>query len=111
MSEGIHPLQGWEDDDEVDNHFELNLYIAGASSNSVRAVANLTEICEKYLKDRYTLRIIDVHQEKSLASREQLVALPLLIKLRPYPERRLIGDMSDTKRVLKGLGFPGESYE
>lgn len=111
MDEGVHRVQGWEDDDEVENHFELNLYIAGASSNSVRAVANLTEICEKYIKDRYTLRIIDVHQEKSLASREQLVALPLLVKLRPYPERRLIGDMSDTKKVLRGLGLAAESHE
>jgi circadian clock protein KaiB len=108
MLEGIHQNQDWDDSDEADNHFELNLYIAGASSNSIRAVANLREICEQYLKDRYTLRVIDVHQEKSLASREQLVALPLLIKFRPYPERRMIGDMSDTEKVLKGLGLSGE---
>jgi len=92
----------------MDNHFELNLYIAGASSNSLRAIANLRAICEKYIKDSYTLRVIDVHQEKSLASQEQLVALPLLIKSKPYPERRLIGDMSDTRKVLKGLGISGE---
>ena len=92
----------------MNNHFELNLYIAGASSNSIRAVANLREICEKYLKERYTLRVIDVHQEKSLASQEQLVALPMLIKSKPGPERRLIGDMSDTQKVLKGLGISGE---
>jgi circadian clock protein KaiB len=107
MSQGIHQKQDW-DDGEMDNHFELNLYIAGASSNSVRAVANLREICEKYIKQRYTLRVIDVHQEKSLASQEQLVALPMLIKSRPYPERRLIGDMSDTQKVLKGLGISDE---
>lgn len=106
MIQGIH--QDWDDNNEMDNHFELNLYIAGASSNSIRAVANLREICEKYIKERYTLRVIDVHQEKSLASREQLVALPLLIKSRPLPERRLIGDMSDTQKVLKGLGISGE---
>ncbi|GGM96687.1 KaiB 1 [Dyadobacter beijingensis] len=111
MNDGIHQAQDWNDDDGMDDHFELNLYIAGASSNSVRAVANVKEICEQYIKDRYTLRVIDVHQEKSLASREQLVALPMLVKLRPHPERRLIGDMSDTKRVLKGLGVSGEQYD
>lgn len=108
MLQGTHENQDWNDGDEMNNHFELNLYIAGASSNSIRAVANLREICEKYLKERYTLRVIDVHQEKSLASQEQLVALPMLIKSRPHPERRLIGDMSDTQKVLKGLGISGE---
>lgn len=101
-------MQEWDNGDEMDNHFELDLYIAGASANSVRAVANLREICEKYIKERYTLRVIDVHQEKSLAAREQLVALPLLIKSKPSPERRLIGDMSDTQKVLKGLGISVE---
>lgn len=101
-------MQEWDNGDEMDNHFELDLYIAGASANSVRAVANLREICEKYIKERYTLRVIDVHQEKSLAEREQLVALPLLIKSKPSPERRLIGDMSDTQKVLKGLGISVE---
>jgi len=101
-------MQEWDDGRGMDNHFELDLYIAGASTNSARAVANLREICEQYLKERYTLRVIDVHQEKSLAAQEQLVALPLLIKSRPYPERRLIGDMSDTQKVLKGLGISAE---
>jgi circadian clock protein KaiB len=108
MVQGTQQNQDWNDDNEMNNHFELNLYIAGASSNSVRAVANLREICEKYIRERYTLRVIDVHQEKSLASQEQLVALPMLIKSKPYPERRLIGDMSDTQKVLKGLGISGE---
>lgn len=107
MIEETHDTQDWDDTGE-DNHFVLDLFIAGASSNSIRAVANLREICEKYIKERYTLRVIDVHQEKSLASQEQLVALPLLIKSRPYPERRLIGDMSDTQKVLKGLGISAE---
>jgi circadian clock protein KaiB len=108
MGQESRAMHDWDDDNEMDNHFVLDLYIAGASSNSIRAIANLREICEKYLKDRYTLRVIDVHQEKSLALREQLVALPMLIKSRPSPERRLIGDMSDTERVLKGLGISGE---
>jgi len=108
MVQGTHQTEDWDDGSEMDNHFELSLYIAGASSNSIRAIENLREICEKYIGERYTLRVIDVHQEKSLASQEQLVALPLLIKSKPYPERRLIGDMSDTQKVLKGLGISGE---
>lgn len=108
MIQGTQQIQEWDNGNEMDSHFVLDLYIAGASANSVRAVANLREICEKYIKERYTLRVIDVHQEKSLAQKEQLVALPLLIKSRPSPERRLIGDMSDTQKVLKGLGISAE---
>ncbi|HXS36060.1 MAG TPA: circadian clock KaiB family protein [Flavipsychrobacter sp.] len=76
------------------------LYVTGASPNSARAITNLKEICETYLKDRYTLEIVDVYQQGTIARKEQLVALPLLVKLSPHPRRRLIGDLSDTKKVL-----------
>ncbi len=85
--------------------FVLRLFITGASPNSVRAVANLKEVCEKHIKGRYSLEIVDVHQQREAAKAEQIVALPLLIKKAPYPERRMIGDMSDTKKVLQGLGI------
>lgn len=85
--------------------YVLRLYITGASPNSARAIMNLKEICEKYLKGRYSLEIIDVYQQATLAKKEQIVALPLLIKSDPLPERRLIGDLSDTESVLKGLGL------
>ena len=62
-------------------------------------------ICESYLKEKYILEIIDVHQDTSLAQKEQMVALPLLIKKFPGPERRLVGDMSNTEKVLNGLGI------
>jgi len=58
-----------------------------------------------HLKDRYSLEIIDVYQQPERAQAEQLIALPLLIKKAPGPERRLIGDMSDEKKVLRGLGI------
>ena len=86
--------------------FMLRLFVTGASPNSVRAVANLKQICETHLRGRYSLEIIDVYQQQALAGQEQLIALPLLIKMRPLPERRLIGDMSDTVKVLRGLGLP-----
>jgi len=85
--------------------YVLRLFVTGASPNSIRAIANLKEICETYLKGRYSLEIIDVYQQEALAKKEQLVALPLLVKKAPLPERRLIGDLSDTQKVLKGLGL------
>ena len=83
----------------------LQLYITGASQNSLRAVANLKIICEKYLGINYELEIIDVYQQPEIAKHEQLIALPLLIKKYPFPEKRLVGDLSDTKKVLEGLGL------
>ena len=85
--------------------YALRLFVAGASINSLRAVNNLKEICDIYLDGNYTLEIIDVYQQKSLAERENIIALPLLIKSFPLPERRMVGDMSDTRKVLKGLGL------
>jgi len=85
--------------------YTLRLFVTGASPNSLRAISNLKGICETYLKDNYELEIIDVHQQPLIAGREQIIALPLLIKKSPDPERRLIGDMSDINRVLRGLGL------
>lgn len=85
--------------------YKLRLFITGASTNSTRAVINMKQICETYLKENYELEIIDVHQQPLLAESEEIIALPLLVKKSPGPERRLIGDMSDTAKVLKGLGL------
>ena len=85
--------------------YVLRLYITGASPNSARAVTNLKRICDTHLKDNYSLEIIDVYQQNSIAQAEQIIALPLLIRKNPLPERRLIGDMSDTQKVLRGLGI------
>ena len=85
--------------------FILTLFVSGASPNSVRAINNLQRILESHLHGRYQLHVIDVRQETAVAEKEQIIALPLLIKKLPQPERRLIGDMSDTKKVLNGLGI------
>lgn len=87
------------------DEFVLTLFVSGASPNSVRAISNLQKILENHVRGKYQLTVIDVHQEKAAAEREQIIALPLLIKKFPQPERRLIGDMSDMKKVLKGLGI------
>lgn len=85
--------------------YKLRLYIAGASPNSNRAINNIRIFCEEHLKDRYQLEIIDVYQQPQIASKDQVIALPLLIKSSPWPLKRLIGDMSDTTKVIKGLGL------
>ena len=84
--------------------YVLKLFVIGASPNSARAIANLTNICETHLEENYTLEIIDVYQQPLLAQKEQIIALPMLLRILPAPVRRLIGDMSDTNKVLKGLG-------
>jgi len=87
------------------NEFVLRLFITGATPNSIRAVTNIKNICEDHLKGRYSLEIIDVYQQQEIAEKEQLIALPLLIKTKPIPQRRIIGDLSDTQKVLKALGL------
>jgi circadian clock protein KaiB len=85
--------------------YHLRLFVTGASPNSTRAIANLKAICEAYLKGNYELEIIDIYQQPLIAQKEQIIALPLLIKKSPGVERRLIGDMSDKQKVLRGLGL------
>ena len=82
----------------------FRLYVTGASPNSLRAIANTRELCEEHFNDNYELEIIDVHQQPAVAKQENIIALPLLIKKHPLPEKRLIGDMSDMERVLKSIG-------
>jgi circadian clock protein KaiB len=83
--------------------YVLRLYVTGSTSKSMRAIANLREICETHLKNRYDLEVIDLYQQPALAEGEQILAAPTLIKQLPAPLRRMIGDMSDTERVLVGL--------
>jgi circadian clock protein KaiB len=98
-------IGGWEEADTSAEQYMLRLYVTGASTNSLRAIANVKAICEEHLPERYTLEVIDVYQDYSMAAREQIIALPMLIRMTPLPVRRLIGDMSDTRKVLKGLGL------
>ena len=81
----------------------FRLFVTGILPNSARAVVNIKAICEKYLKGRYELEIIDIYQQPSLALTEEIIAIPVLIKKFPLPEESLIGDLSDINKVLKGL--------
>src|SRR6478735_4897293 len=85
--------------------FVFHLFITGASPNSVRAINNVKHLCEEHMAGRYELQIIDVYQQPSIAQKEQIIALPLMIRKHPLPERRLIGDMSETTKILKTLGI------
>jgi circadian clock protein KaiB len=85
--------------------YVFHLYITGASPNSSRAIINIKNLLENFLKDQYELEIFDVYQQKEIAQTVDIIALPLLIRKMPLPERKLIGDMSNTEKVIKSLGL------
>ncbi|MEP6752884.1 MAG: circadian clock KaiB family protein [Candidatus Dormiibacterota bacterium] len=83
--------------------YELRLYVAGSTPKSLAAISNLREICEQYLAGHYTVNVIDLIEKPHLARGDQILALPTLVRGRPVPMKKIIGDMSDTARVLVGL--------
>lgn len=83
--------------------FELRLYIAGQTSRSLAALANLKRICEEHLQGRYRLEVIDLLEHPQLARGDQILALPTLVRKLPEPIRKLVGDLSDTENALVGL--------
>ena len=83
--------------------WELRLYVAGETTKSVRAFANLKSLCEEMLKDRYRIEVIDLLKHPQLARGEQIVAVPTVVRQLPQPIRKVIGDLSNTVRVLVGL--------
>jgi circadian clock protein KaiB len=83
--------------------YVLRLYVSGSTLKSALAVKNIKRICEQHLKNRYDLEVIDIYQQPNLARDEQIVAVPMLVKRLPHPLRRLVGDMSNLKKVLFGL--------
>ncbi len=90
--------------DEPDKRpYLLRLYVTGATKKSLRAIENVTRVCEGHLKGRYRLEVVDVNQRPLLAKGEQIVAAPTLVKYLPTPLRKFIGDMSDMERILVGL--------
>ena len=83
----------------------LRLYVSRSADRSIRAITNLQVLCEQYLRGRYVLEVVDVSNHADLARADQIVALPTLIKRRPLPFHRLVGDMSDPGKVLAGMGL------
>lgn len=84
---------------------ELRLYVAGTTPKSLRAVQNIKRICDAELADQYDLEIVDVYKEPGRLAKDQVVAIPTLVKLSPGATKRLIGDLSQEAQVRKGLGF------
>ena len=93
------------------DQYVFRLYVTGASPNSLRAIANTKNIFEEYIKEDYDLEVIDVYQQPVVARQENIIALPMLVKKFPLPEKRLIGDMSDMARVLKGIGLTNHNRD
>ncbi len=83
--------------------WELRLYVAGQTSRSVTAFANLKKICEEHLKGEYQIEVIDLIKNPQLARGDQIIAIPTLVRKLPQPVRKIIGDLSNTERVLVGL--------
>jgi len=83
--------------------YALRLFVREATPKSTRAIQNLRKLCERYLKDRYELEVIDIVKHPEKARSEQVIAVPTLIKQLPPPLRKLVGDLSDSERVLVGL--------
>jgi len=91
------------------SHYILKLYVAGQSPKSVNAIANIKKLCEANLQGRYVLEVVDLYQQPQLAKGEQIIAIPTLIRQLPPPLRRIIGDMSNTERVLVGLDIRSDA--
>lgn len=88
---------------ENEAYWQLRLYVAGHTPKSLTAFANLKRICEEHLEGRYRIEVIDLVQNPQLAKGDQILALPTLVRRLPDPVRKIIGDLSNTERVLVGL--------
>jgi len=82
---------------------ELRLYVAGQTPKSLAAISNLNKICAEYSHEQYHLEVIDLAKNPALARNHQILAIPTLVRSLPVPIRKIIGDLSDTERVVVGL--------
>jgi circadian clock protein KaiB len=92
-----------ENDMATASDYNLRLYVAGQTPKSLAAIANLKRLCEDHLAGRYSIEVIDLLVTPQLAAGDQIVALPTLVRRLPPPLKRIIGNLSDTERVLVGL--------
>ena len=105
MSGPGSPLESDHGDGPIEGaaHYNLRLYVAGQTGNSLKAIANLKAICETHLQGRYTIEVIDLRENAALAAGDQILAVPTLVRRLPPPLKKIIGNLSDTDRVLVGL--------
>jgi len=83
--------------------WELRLYVAGQTAKSVTAFVNLKKICEEHIPGKYNIEVVDLLINPTLAKGDQILAIPTLVRRLPEPMRKILGDLSDTERVLVGL--------
>jgi circadian clock protein KaiB len=83
--------------------WDLRLYVAGQTRKSLSAFANLTRFCEEHLAGKYRIEVVDLLEHPQLAQGDQILAIPTLVRKLPAPIRKIIGDLSNTERVLVGL--------
>src|SRR6478672_6251388 len=88
-----------------EEHYTLRLYISGTTIQSVTALQNIKKICEEHLQGRYELEVIDIYQQTESVISENIVAVPTLIKKLPLPLQKMIGNLSNTEKVLLGLNL------
>ncbi len=84
-------------------HYSMKLYVTGATSRSTQAISNLRRLCDEYLPGQYELEVIDLLVNPQLAKGDQILAVPTLVRKLPEPVKKIIGDLSNTERVLVGL--------
>jgi circadian clock protein KaiB len=88
-----------------DNKLVLQLYVSGMSPKSMEAIENINKICSEMLEDSFQLEIIDLYKHPEVASEQQIIFSPSLIKRRPLPKKTLVGTFSDSQKVIRGLGI------
>ena len=101
MSEDLHDDAPHDDGDAFPYH--LRLYVAGQTTKSLAALANLKRVCEEHLAGRYDIEVVDLLKIPQLAAGDQILAVPTLVRRLPAPLKRIIGDLSNTEKVLVGL--------
>jgi circadian clock protein KaiB len=90
---------------KAEKAYELRLYVAGKTTKSVTALANLKKYCEEHLKGRYKIEVVDLLEQPQLAEGDQIFAIPTLVRKVPEPIRKIIGDLSNEEKVLVGLNI------
>jgi circadian clock protein KaiB len=103
MSQPRTPADGIGNSADVDQTWDLRLYVTGRSPKCLRAIDNLRRTCEEHLAGRYRIEVVDLLENPRLAADDQILAVPTVVRRLPAPIRKIVGDLSDTERLLIGL--------
>ncbi|MGB6300084.1 MAG: circadian clock KaiB family protein [Rivularia sp. (in: cyanobacteria)] len=96
---------------KLEKKYLLKLYVTGETPRSDRAISNLNELCEEHFPEEYKIIIINVLKQPDIAEKEKIIVTPTLVKESPLPQVRIIGDLSDLKTVLMGLGISSRKHD